>query len=356
MLRQLGFTLIELMLSLALGLILSAAAIFLFLSGQKSYLIQLGLLNNQDNANFGMNYLIKDIQLANLNNPIGGISDQTAVGGIVLTSSLNATKDALKTPQSNLFRTIVGTTANVNLLSRSAESSAGTAPAWTGVSNVQNREGDLRSDQLVIQYIPQYKKDDMGTANELDDVWRGGFDCEGRELTFRINNPGNGDPFGRQVVVQRYFLREDVNAVPNTEPNRPLALVCDSGIYAADTRTNPTTILGYGGTGEIVMSRAEYLRILLTVQNENNTFRYVSIAEYMALPAPHPKIIAIQLGVLTRSTQPVGADSLIKDDQQFRVLDQVVTVKKDTNIKTKYVRQVVTQSIALRNALGDRGK
>ena len=56
MMKQAGFTLIELMLALALGLVISAAAIFLFLTAQKSYSVQQGLSNVQDNANFGLNH------------------------------------------------------------------------------------------------------------------------------------------------------------------------------------------------------------------------------------------------------------------------------------------------------------
>ena len=78
MMKQAGFTLIELMLALALGLVISAAAIFLFLTAQKSYSVQQGLSNVQDNANFGLNYLTKDLRLANLNNTQSIINSTTA--------------------------------------------------------------------------------------------------------------------------------------------------------------------------------------------------------------------------------------------------------------------------------------
>lgn len=72
----------------------------------------------QDNANFGLNYLTKDIRLANLNNQKSILNDETAFGGIVLTSSVNATKDTKTkpaTPLSNFTNTIVGNTAAVSL-------------------------------------------------------------------------------------------------------------------------------------------------------------------------------------------------------------------------------------------------
>ena len=129
-----GFTLIELMIALALGLVITAAAIMLFITGQRSYSMQQGVADLQDNANFGLNYIVRDIRLANLNSTRADINDQVSFGGIVLTSAINAQKDASvpPLPLSNLSRTITGSTAAVSLLSRSSGTgmSAATAPAW----------------------------------------------------------------------------------------------------------------------------------------------------------------------------------------------------------------------------------
>lgn len=355
MIRQSGFTLIELMLSLALGLIITAAAILLFLTSQRSLSMQQGLSDVQDNANFGLNYLTKDIRLANLNNPKSILNDETAYGGVVLTSSINATKDTQTTPPtplSNLVHTIVGATANVNLVSRSSGMTVGTAPAWSGVSNVQMNGSDILSDQLVIQYVPQYLTDDKGTASTSDDVLVGGYDCEGNKLEFPVNDPKNGNAFGPQVVVQRYFLRADDNNV-KTEPNQPLALACDAGYYA--TTGDPAAVTRYGDAGEIVMKRVDHFRVLLGIQADSQR-KYVSVNDYMAIATPKPRIVSLQLGLLTRSAQNVGNDAVIKDDQEFVVLDQTVKVKKPSVATTKYVRQVVSQTVALRNSVGERGE
>ncbi|MCE6003292.1 PilW family protein [Acinetobacter junii] len=339
MIKQTGFTLIELMLSLTLGLIITAAAILLFLAGQKSLSMQQGVSDIQDNANFGLNYLTNDIRLANLNNPKAVINDQTAYGGIVLTSSANAATDATGTKLSNIYRQVKGDNVAVGFLSG----------AKIGPSNVQVAGSDTKSDQLVIQYIPQYIK--VGTK------WEGGYDCEGNSLSFT----------DRQVVVQRYFLRKDDKNDPK-EPNEPLALACAAGHYPVDpakpaAATDPLpdmAITGYGNTGEIIMKRVDHLRVLLNIQDDTVTppaasRRYISVNDYMALTAPRPRIVAVQLGILARSAQSVGAESSIKDDQKFVVLDQTVTVKKPQAGSPKYIRQVVSQTIALRNVIGGRG-
>lgn len=340
MIKQTGFTLIELMLSLTLGLIITAAAILLFLAGQKSLSMQQGVSDIQDNANFGLNYLVQDIRLANLNNPKASINDQTAYGGVVLTSSANAVKDASNIPLSNIYHQVKGANVKVEFLS-------GTG---TGPSNVQVAGSDVSSDQLVIQYIPQYAK--VGTKWE-----GGGYDCEGNALSFTE----------QQVIIQRYFLREDNNK-NDKEPNKPLALACAAGHYPVDpgkpaVATGPLpdmAITGYGAAGEIIMKRVDYLRVLLNIQDDTVTppaasRRYISIKDYMALTAPRPRIVAVQLGILARSAQSVSAESSIKDDQKFVVLDQTVTVKKPQAGSPKYIRQVVSQSIALRNVIGGRG-
>ncbi|MHA3891794.1 PilW family protein [Acinetobacter sp. GXMZU3951] len=320
--KQLGFTLIELMISLALGLIVVAAAILLFLTGQKSVAMQKGVAELQDNANFGLNYITKDIRLTNLNVKSATINDQSPYGGVVLSSSNTETN-------TNVY--LSAAALDVSLMSKGDLT-----------SNVVDGSGAaVNSDQLVIQYLPQYTLDNKNTlSDESDDELVGGFDCEGQELRFSKSA-------GLQMVVQRYFLRADSNKANNE--GSPLALACDAGYYSIST---PSSIQGYGGSGEIIMKRVDHFRVLLGVQYANGTHRYLPIASYMALTAPRPRILSIQLGALARSTQSMGGDALIKADQTFQVLDQTVKLKAMTD--PKYIRQVVSQTIALRNALGER--
>lgn len=342
MINQKGFTLIELMISLALGLIISAAAILLFLTGQKSLSMQQGTFDLQDNANFGLNYITKDLRLMNLNSTQAIATDQTILGGVVLTSSINAVDiGAAGTPikVSNLSPKIVGDTAAVKLLSQSAGSAS-----WSGVSNVQVGVTDRKSDQLTIQYMPQYRIEDRGTGTSKVSTYVGGYDCEGNELTFPVSS-------GRHMVVQRYFLRVDANKSAN-EPNQALALACDAGSYP---ELNPTVVTGFGDAGEIIMKRVDYLRVLLGVQSSNGR-RYMSVNEYMTSSTPHPRIVSVQFGVLARSLQSISDTKSIKSDQNFLVLDQTVTVKTPVAPAPKYVRQVISQTIALRNAIGERGE
>lgn len=350
---QVGFTLIELMISLTLGLIITAAAILLFLTGQRSVAMQKGVAELQDNANFGLNYITKDIRLANLNNKGAMINDSSLYGGVVLTSVASDyvyTKDSVKYP--NLPLTITNI-ADTLLTQNNGTTSVGSGNVWTGVSNVTDSGGTaLTSDQLVIQYLPQYTLDKKNTpTDDADDQYVGGFDCEGNELRFSKAS-------GLQMVIQRYFLRTDNNKAANE--GSPLALACDAGYYPLN---NPSSIQRYGDAGEIIMKRVDHFRVLLGVQStqvdtaastpvSSIVHQYISIENYMKSAAPRPRILSLQLGALVRSTQALGADSAVKANQAFQVLDQTVKVKAST--EPKYIRQVVSQTIALRNAFGER--
>jgi type IV pilus assembly protein PilW len=295
---QKGFTLIELMIALALGLIVVAAAAMLFLTGVKSSQVQQGMADLQDNANFGLNYITQDLRLANLNTVEAAMNDALLHGGVVLS-------------QSNLPTGIQADVDDV-LLSRSNGDAVGSDNEWTGASNVTQN-----SDQLVIQYKP---------------AQTGGFDCEGREIT-TVD----------RIVIQRYFLRIDANA----GAANPLALACDAGNYS------DTNLARYGDAGEIIMKRVDHFRVLLNVSNATGNRRYIGIHEYMALTGTKPRILGVSLGVLARSGQSTGQEASTAQNNAFVVLDQDVAIGENGNPQG-FIRQVVTQEVAIRNALGER--
>lgn len=297
-----GFTLIELLVALTLGLIVVAAATTLFLTSLRSSSVQQGVADLQDNANFGLNYITKDLRLANLNNVSAEINDELLLGGIVV--SENNYPDTMR-PQPD-----PDNPADVPAFDQILLSSSG-----GGLSNVAQG-----SDQLVIQYQPERV---------------GGFDCEGREITDLDS-----------MIVQRYFLRLDANAAPGEQ--NPLALACDAGRYEVGS----TTVTNYGDAGEIIMKRVDHFRVLLNVQNATGSQRYMDVDTYMDEPNK-PRILGVSVGALTRSSQNVGTDAAIAQNNEFVLLDQTVAIE-DEGDPTGFIRRVVTQDVAIRNALGER--
>lgn len=322
---QYGFTIVELMVAIVLGLIITAAAVQLFLTGQISLSTQKGMADIQESGNFGLRYITSDVRRANYDN-VDLINDRLLNSGIVLTSRNAPFYISTSTfTSTNIPTNLPNTITNAVPLSSSKKQ----------LSNVLNSvKAELKSDQLVIQY---YADQD-------------GTDCE-----------GSGYTAGR-YIVQRYFLRLDSN-VSNAEANQALALACEAGWYI-DTSTkilkNPSTsTLEFGKTeGEIIIRRVDYLHFLLGVSNNesNNNFRYISVEDYLAInDYPRPRISSIQVGMLIRSNETANVSDVVSIDKAYTVLDQSIYLKPHSNT-TKYLRRVVSQTIALRNGISSEAK
>ncbi|WP_434057975.1 PilW family protein [Acinetobacter indicus] len=315
--KQSGFTLLELMIALSLGLIISAIAIQLALTGQRGVSTQQALSDLQNDALFGLEAFVREIRLANLNAAEPMINDKVLHGGIVLDARNYTQKfknDDSGNPTSNLDITLK------NALSEGK------------VENSSNLVGQA-SDQLVIQY-----KNSMGNQ----------FDCEGRQIV--------KDAY----VVQRYFLRNDTN---RGDPNKPLALACKAFSYMGD---EPAEI-DLSGDGQIMIPRVDHLSIQLVVARDgmNNEcsaiatadgqldcFGQISIEDYQSLTAAEkPQIVAVKVGLLVRSNNTVGNNDLFNADKQYQVLDTTAKLNPDDKNKL-YMRNVVTQTIAIRNGFG----
>lgn len=325
---QQGFTLVELMVAIVLGLLITAAAIQLFITGQISFNTQKGMADLQESGNFGLRYITNDIRKTNYGN-VNIVNDRLANGGVILTTRHTPLRPAVATTFTD-----ANIPVNINI------SNGATPPVGidiprttyaTGSSNIQVGGVDRGSDQLVIQFYAD----------------QAGIDCEGNSYT------------ANRYVIERFFLREDTNAVSG-EPNAALALACEAGSYVDDSVTtilkNPSTSTTVFGTtnGEIIIRRVDHVHFLLGISDNANSgnLNYIPIDKYLAINQnPRPRINSIQVGMLVRSNESVNVGTLIANDQIFTVLDQSVTVKVPTGTPPKYLRRVVTQTIALRNAL-----
>lgn len=166
--HQKGFTLIELMIAITLGLLISAAALMIFLSSQRSLAMQGGLGEIQQNVTFGLSSVTHDLRHISLQTNNQAIGRNEVGSGIIFSDANKMARisDAI-TPELATRANFSATPMNVN------------------------------SDQLTIQltaYVPM-------------------ISCEGEEVT------------QNSVIVQRYFI----GAMPNTDGR--FALFCDAAVY-----------------------------------------------------------------------------------------------------------------------------
>lgn len=285
-----GYTLVELMIALVLGLIVIAAGIQLLIGGQKSLLFQSAVVDVQDNANIGINYITSDIHHANLNMPNRAMV-KNKISGLVVSG-----ENYIEPPVDG---------GSIIKMDGAVFSESATGPSFT----------DSKSDTLVIQYRPVMAK---------------GYDCEGNIIT-SVN----------EIIVQRYFLRVDKNS-----PNKDLALVCDAGKYSVNTGTK---IIGLDGSGQIIMPRVDQFKVLIGVIN-GTQMAYMTPKQFTDSPVG-ARAVSLQIGVLVRSVDNSGSNT--QENNQFKLLNETYKLAVPDTVNGKYLRIPVEQSIAFRNALGD---
>ena len=319
-----GFTLIELMVALTLGLLIVAAGLAVFLSSSRSLGLQSGMSELQQNANFGLSLVAHDLRHTNLNT----VSVQK-INNIVNGSGIIFKKENLPAA----LQTITDLeTELVSLQDMDIDNTTGT------------------SDRLTIQYSPE-------TQSIIN--------CEGATV-------GTGvAPASNLVIVQRYYLAASPQQIPG-EPTT-YSLYCDAGSYL---KSAPTTISGLDVHGsnnaQQIMQRVDAFKVRLGVKNPSGQFRYMTINEYIdemddirdACATPivedtcaktYLQVTSMEVGILSRSTGTIGADASLNTQTTFNLLGADVTLDGSSGkdvINKKYLRQAVNQVVAIRNTLG----
>ena len=241
-----GFTLIELMISLVLGLLISAAVIQVYLTNTKTASTQKSGSELQEASVFGLQQLESHLRLANLGNSVTSIADTTAGGGIVISPENIglASSDTSK----NFYFTRTGGDSNI-----------------TGIN----------SDQLTIQF-----KNTTGVKIP---------DCESADI----------DP--KATVIERYFIRS------SSTTGQGLLLACDAG-RVTDTGITGLSANYQSGGSEVILG-VDQFKILLGIQtdapSDAGLMRYLTASEYLALSGTKPPITAVKIGLIVRGSSPV---------------------------------------------------
>lgn len=352
--RQIGFTLIELMVSLFLGLLVSAAAVQVYMINIKTAGIQTSASELVEDAAFNLPIIERKARLANL-----GLADEVAAdqpgSGIILTSANNALEDDEGNKALDNFRnpkdlggdpkvpkniTLGGSPVDVSLLTRTGDQTVGTQTnEWTGASNTSSQSG-----QLTIQYrAPQ----DM-------------YDCEGRLALGprRVTIGGVKEVIDGQIIVERFYLK-----APDASKPTQLSLYCDAGKYITEIMddyaeqsrpdenlpqsvnfTTNNAIKDLGGAGQEIMANVDYFDILLSTR-EGDQLQYYTVKDYLDLDLEdQPSIIGIKYGLILRSDNAVLNE---EGPSEFTVLGKASTL--NSGLSKKYLRTVVESYVTLRN-------
>lgn len=314
--QQAGFTMIELMISIVLGLLITAAGFAMFFAGQRSLAMQNGMSELQQNSIFGLAIVTHDMRHMNLNTTGERAMHPDVAGGGIILSQRNLPK------LDDKFITKIA---------------------------VHNGLMDVANDQLTIQYLPNYLQNSAGRYTSSF------VDCEGRELT---NLPQ------KQAIVQRYYVRVE---------NGQSGLYCDAGFYDSSLGVSNAVVQGLqDNTGQLIIPHAEAFKIRLGIKDTKSTFNatddvfyYQDVPNYLAVAStpginpitkktnPNLQVVAVEMGVVTRSTNTVGADTNINSARDFNIAGQTVKLATPPAANdAKHLREEFSQVVAVRNAEG----
>lgn len=335
---QNGFTLIELMIALVLGLLISVAALQIFYTTSVNNNRQKAGSQIQNNTVFGIDDFSQHLRRANY----GANSNTTSAyylnhltpqGGVVLTRPTSTTKDTGTAP--NITTVTTWTGSNLNGLKNGSSALPTTILSTNAPANsASNLTTNTKSDQLTIQY--QAYQDNM-------------FTCDGKRIT-------KGD-----YVVERYFVRNDTTVTPNS-----LGLACASLTYTYDEALATTSgidvsadLADFIGNGTIVIPNVDYFRVLLgTTAQDDFASNPTSLAlVYQPLPSDPMtlagrRIVSVQVGLLIRSDTPTVSKQE-NSSLRFNVLDRRdQQLNPAANSGSKYLRNVYETTTLIRNARG----
>lgn len=321
--KQQGFTLIELMISLVLGLLIIAAASQVYVISLRTATVQQAGSSILDANVFGLQQIENNIRMAGL-----GLSDVAKAGAAdsgILAGGNNAAAISVLN--------VNGAKLSSDLISRND----------LGPTNTTSRG----SDQLTIQY--------RAPANMRD--------CEGHLVlgprTGILDLPGNPVvSIDGQIIVERYFVKDN---------NGTLELRCDAGLYVsnhiiedsgqgtanatiltgASNRHNIHNLNANDDDGALIASGIDDFQVRFGIASGANHsgIRYVTPTEYQALPAD-TAIITVQLGLLTKGSVP---SSDAPESPTYTILGNDVSMKSDQG---QFIRRVYETNIMLRNSRG----
>lgn len=321
--KQTGLTMVELMIAIVLGLLVTAAALAIFIGGQKSLNMQNGLSSLQQNVIFGLSQVTYGIRHANLDTTLDLLVSPSIRGSGIVFSGNN-------------FPTI-GETTDVTAGSFIA---AGNFSAENTTSTIAN----VNSDELVIQFNSKAVRANGATVYTPTIQ-----DCEGNLVPLNKDN-------ANYVTVQRYYVALMPNVQQNNSRDR-YALWCDASYYDKDATTNDAWAqgVGVGENPQIILTDVDAFKVRLGVKNQNSgQLRYMGINAYNTLAATSREntVVSVEIGILARSSDTVGQDSGISASKTFNIAGNTIGLQNTNDNAPKYLREAFNQVIALRNAQG----
>lgn len=316
-----GFTLIEMMVVLLIGVMIALMASQIYVLSMQTALNQERLANKIDHQAFAMPAVIANIRLAGL-----GIDEQVLAKPNPIGILIDQAQLTKQSPSNDIEQYLTK----------------------SGKSNRNNRTSTPSEQLSIIYRAPQ-------------DMW----DCEGKMALgprrVRLKGAKMAQIDG-QIVIERYFVKQTDGVMGlrcNAAHFVPEKIVRDgtrdrkfhqsstsylSAIIDADAKDKKTanTIYGLHGEGQVIADNVEGLWVQFAVQMPDG-IRLMTIDEYKKSAMDMP-IVMINLALLSHDAMPLMGDKV--GGHSFEVFGKTIALN---NKAPNYDRQIYQISVNLRN-------
>lgn len=314
--RQQGFSLVEVMVSVVIGMVVVAAVLVSYLGSGQSSKLQSAYAEMNDNAQAALTLLSRDLQMAGY----------TSVGGINTTAGVKPLSSVQSFVSANvpLFACEKGFVSNT--IAAGSESCATTA----GTSSLQVAyEADL-TNTVPTAAGASYPATTC-TLPVVGGVSTVPTDCVGNRL-FPVNAASAGDCVFH--TYNRYYLSQDLGR------NN---LYCVASPFNGTARTGQPLVEGVESI-KTTLGVVDTLAWAATASAPSTPARYLSVGD-VATANAWPNVVSARICVVVRSGEKV-LDSEISNGLNYLNCDSTSTASTDG-----YVRRAYTTTVTLRNKM-----
>lgn len=336
-----GFTLVEMMVAVLIGLILSAGVIQIFISSRQSYRVQEGLSRLQENARAAMGFLVREVRMAGFTGCYRGAP--TSIENI-----LNTPND-YSWGTSNMLGGNDASSGSTWSPALDASLSGSVLPG-TDVINIRHMGSD--SIDLVSPYnnsaqlfADTYNGLNLGDVVMVTDCSKGSV----FQLTNIATNSGNGAKY--DLVHSNSSPYNPGNSTPllanSYGPGSEVARMVNEVFYIGDSKSNTNVPAlyrrslqnngnGSAMTDEELVDNVENMQLLYGVDTDNDGSANMYVT---AATANMANVVSIRISLLLRT----GTDHLVTTPQTYTYNGQTVTATDHR------IRRVFSSTVKLRN-------
>lgn len=375
-----GFTLVELLVAVALGSLLMLGAMSVFISTRESHEVNTANARLQDNARYAIDQITADLRMAGF---FGCADDASVVSNSLGTGGILWDTD---NPLEG-FNDAAGDGSDTWSISTRAVSTKGLpGPILAGTDGITVRYlAGMESDGAggVANEVTASTNDSVtitpGLAAKLDveDALIGGVaDCGGADI-FEIDDivvDTSTDPdtysgeveakaafsraydagtstYASTLVARRYFIANNADVTPNNPNGVPSLWVVDLDGDDMDINSTPPK----EPAAQEVITGVQDLQILYGLDTDNdvapNQYAAAGEAGVLDSAAAWSRVVTVRFSLLVRTDDPLGSED--RAGKAFRVLSKTYTTPTGSStankLERRHRRRVFTATANVRN-------